>query len=394
MVVPLLAVGDIGDNRIGNMAALCHLVLGDIELNFRALPVICPEIFALSLFVVRDNGVGGIEYRLGRAVVLLEANDLCIFILLFKAQDVFDSCATEAVDTLIVIADDADILVPRREKCGEHILRVVRILILIDHYVFEAVLIVFAGFLVRLEELHHVDYQIVKVHGVRRLEELLIFLIDLAYLLQAYIRLVRRNELGGGNQLVLGAAYLGEHGLDRNHLLVISEALYALLGGALGVVGVVNSEIVRIAYLVSVAAQNLGAGRVECARPDIVAVFAESLADTLLELACGFICEGYRENLPRFRRTDAQKILRLEKARVACEIVFKQRLVALAYRAGKVRGIISLAVFDEVYDTVDEHGGFSAARSRKYQKRSFGSKDRFKLHIIHPTEVFFDYLLP
>ena len=225
---------------------------------------------------------------------------------------------------------------PRREKCSEHILRVVRILILIDHYVFEAVLIVFAGFLVRLEELHHVDYQIVKVHGVRRLEELLIFLIDLAYLLQAYIRLVRRNELGGGNQLVLGAAYLGKYGLDRNHLLVISEALYALLGGALGVVGVVDSEIVRIAYLVGVAAQNLGAGRVECARPNIVAIFAESLADSLLELACGFIGEGYRENLPRFRGTDAQKILRLEKARVACEIIFKQRLVALAYRAGKV----------------------------------------------------------
>ena len=269
----------------------------------------------------------------------------------------------------------------------------VRILILIDHYVFEAVLIVFAGLLVRFEELHHVDYQIVKVHGVRRLEELLIFLIDLAYLLQAYIRLVRRNELGGGNQLVLGAAYLGEYGLDGNHLLVISEALYALLGGAFGVVGVVDSEIMRIAYLIGVAAQNLGAGRVECARPDIVAVFAESLADTLLELACGFICEGYRENLPRLRGTDAQKILRLEKARVACEIIFKQRLVALAYRAGKVGGIISLAVFDEVDDTVDEHGGFSAARSRKYQKRSFGRKDRFKLHIIHPTEVFFDYLL-
>lgn len=119
------------------------------------------------------------------------------FILLFKAQDVFDSCAAEAIYTLIVIADDADILVPRREKCSEHILRVVRILILIDHYVFEAVLIVFAGLLVRLEELHHVDYQIVKVHGVRRLEELLIFLIDLAYLLQAYISLTRRNELGG-----------------------------------------------------------------------------------------------------------------------------------------------------------------------------------------------------
>ena len=375
------------------MAALRHLVLGDIELNFRALSVIRPEIFALSLFVVRNNGVGGIKYRLSRAVVLLEADNLCVLILLFKAQDVFDGSAAEAIDALIVIADDAYILVPRREKCSEHILRVVRILILIDHYVFEAVLIVFAGLLVRFEELHHVDYQIVKIHGVRRLEELLIFLIDLAYLLQAYIRLVRRNELGGGNQLVLGAAYLGEHGLDGNHLLVISEALYALLGGAFGVVGVVDSEIMRIAYLIGVAAQNLGAGRVECARPDIVAVFAESLADTLLELACGFICEGYRENLPRLRGTDAQKILRLEKARVACEIIFKQRLVALAYRAGKVRGIISLAVFDEVYDTVDEHGGFSAARSRKYQKRSFGRKDRFKLHIIHPTEVFFDYLL-
>ena len=332
VVVPLLAVGDIGHYRIRNMAALRQLVLSDIELYLCALSVVCPEIFALSLLIVRNNGVGGVKYRLSRAVILLKANDLCVFILLFKAQDIFYSRAAEAVDALVVIADDADILMPRREQRREHILRVVRILILIDHYVFEAVLIVFAGLLIRSEELYHIDYQIVEVHGVGGLEELLILLIDLAYLLQAYISLTRRNKLGRGYKLVLGAAYLGEHGLDRNHLLVISEALYALLGGAFGVVGVVDSEIMRIAYLVGVAAQNLGAGRVECARPNIVAIFAESLADTLLELACGFIGEGYRENLPRFRRTDAQKILRLEKARVACEIIFKQRLVALAYR--------------------------------------------------------------
>ena len=282
---------------------------------------------------------------------------------------------------------------PRREQRREHILRVVRVLILINHNIFEAVLIVFAGLLIRSEELYHIDYQIVEVHGVGGLEELLIFLIDLAYLLQAYISLTRRNKLGRGYKLVLGAAYLREHRLYGNHLLVIAQTLYALLGGALRIVRVIDSEIVRIAYLVGVAAQNLGAGRVECARPDIVAVLAQCLADTLLELARRLVSKGYGQYLPRLRGADAQKLLRLEKACVTREIVFKQFLVALAHGTGKVGGIICLAVFDEVYDAVDEHGGFSAARSRKYQKRSFGSKDRFKLHIIHSTEVFFDYLL-
>ena len=151
MVVPLLAVGDIGHYRIRNMAALRQLVLGDIELYLCTLSVVCPKVFALSLLVVRNNGVGGVKYRLSRAVILLKANDLCVFILLFKAQDIFYSRAAEAVDALVVIADDADILMPRREQRREHILRVVRILILVDHDIFEAVLIVFAGLLIRSE---------------------------------------------------------------------------------------------------------------------------------------------------------------------------------------------------------------------------------------------------
>ena len=140
--------------------------------------------------------------------------------------------------------------------------------------------------------------------------------------------------------------------------------------------------------LLTVLAAALALARAEAAFSD-----AAEATPRLLELARRLVSKGYGQYLPRLRGADAQKLLRLEKACVTREIVFKQFLVALAHGTGKVGGIICLAVFDEVYDAVDEHGGFSAARSRKYQKRSFGSKDRFKLHIIHSTEVFFDYLL-
>ena len=233
VVVPLAAICNIRHDRIGDITALAYLVLCDVEFDLCALSVVRPEAFALSLLVIRDNGVGGVEYGLRRAVILLKADHSCVLILLFKAQYIFNRRAAEAVYALIVVADDADIFVPRCEQSREHILGVVRVLILIHHYVLEAVLIIFAGLRARSEQFYRIDDQVVKIHGIRLFQKALVFGIDIADLFKTDIGSARRDKFLRRDELVLSAAYLGEHGLDRDHFFVITQTLDALLSGAL-----------------------------------------------------------------------------------------------------------------------------------------------------------------
>ena len=80
--------------------------------------------------VVSDDGVGRVQDGLGRAVILLQADEAGIGELLLKIQDIFDRRAAEAVNALVIVADHANILPPPRQKRGQEILQVVRILVL------------------------------------------------------------------------------------------------------------------------------------------------------------------------------------------------------------------------------------------------------------------------
>ncbi len=62
-----------------------------------------------------DQAVGGVENGLGGAVVFLQPDDLGIREKFFKLEDVGDLRSAPAIDRLIVIADDAD-MVGRADK--------------------------------------------------------------------------------------------------------------------------------------------------------------------------------------------------------------------------------------------------------------------------------------
>ena len=90
--------------------------------------------------VVGNDGVGRIQNGLRRAVVLLQPDEARALILVFKIQDVLDRRAAEAIDALVIVTDDADILVPAGQQRGQQILQVVRILILVDEDIAELAL--------------------------------------------------------------------------------------------------------------------------------------------------------------------------------------------------------------------------------------------------------------
>ena len=123
-----------------------------MQLDLRAGAVIGPELLALASDVVADDLVRGIQNVAGRAVVLLQTDGFRVLELLFEFKDIRDGRAAELVNALIVIADNADVLIVPGEQAGQYILCVVRILILVYEHIAELVLIKLEHLRVVLEQ--------------------------------------------------------------------------------------------------------------------------------------------------------------------------------------------------------------------------------------------------
>ena len=93
-----LGVHPVEDGVVGKFLSLCHVVqngVGDkarlvllvecaVDLDRCPLRVLGPQRLALALGVVFDDGVGRVQDGLGAAVVLLQADDLGVAVLVFK----------------------------------------------------------------------------------------------------------------------------------------------------------------------------------------------------------------------------------------------------------------------------------------------------------------------
>ena len=111
------------------------------HLDLVALVLLGPQRLAEPAGILRDQAGGGGEDVGGRAVILLEADDLRAREILLEAQDVGDLGAAPGIDRLVVVADAADVLALLREQAEPEILGLVGVLIFVDEDVFEALLI-------------------------------------------------------------------------------------------------------------------------------------------------------------------------------------------------------------------------------------------------------------
>ena len=101
-----------------------------------------------------------------RTVILLELDDFGTGKILLEFEDVADVGAPPLIDALVVVPDDAEVAVDGSQHVYELVLQHIRILILVDHQIAEALLVLSQNVRVTFEQLHGPQNQVVEVHRV------------------------------------------------------------------------------------------------------------------------------------------------------------------------------------------------------------------------------------
>ena len=182
---------------VGELAQLQRLAAGELG----------PEPLRPPFAVALDDRVGGGEDRLGRAVVLLELDHVGLGEVALEVEDVADVGVAEAVDRLIVVADDHQVAMLGGEQLQQPVLGVVGVLVLVDEDVAEGAPPALAHLLEQLQRVDRAHQQVVEVHRVGLEHALLVEGVDAGrgFLEDAALRL----RVGVGvDQLVLGAGDL------------------------------------------------------------------------------------------------------------------------------------------------------------------------------------------
>ena len=334
--------GDLGRDPPG----LGVLVL-DLE-DADRLPVaeLGPEVLRLPLGVVRDHVVGRAKDGVRRAVVLLERHHTRLAEVALELEDVADVGSAQGVDRLVRVADDADVPVLLGQELEQAVLRVVRVLVLVDEDVAEGLL----PALLRLgEALEHLDgehQQVVEVDGVRGEEPALVQLVRVGD------RLVVEGldpvpVLGGVDQLVLGRRDLLVDAARDEPFRISFELLQALLDEPHLVGLVVDREVRSVAEPRRLAAEDPAAGGMEREDPDA----ARDLGEQILEA---------RAHLPRrlVRERDRKDLVRLDADRG-----------------------------DQVGDPVGEDAGLPRARAGDDEQRALRVQHRLALGGVQVGEI-------
>ena len=207
---------------------------------------------------MRDNRTGPLQDHLGGAVVLFEADDLDFGEVFFEVEDVLDVSPTPAVDGLIFIADDADVVVLAGEELHELVLGLVGVLVLVDHDVLVAAVVAFAGGGGGLEEANGFEEEIVEVEGVGFEEFIAIDLEDVGDLF--FHRVGACEEvLLGIDHVVLGPGDTAEGYAGLEGFIVDAEALEGRFYDGLLVGLIVDGEGAGEAFAVDLKGFNIAA---------------------------------------------------------------------------------------------------------------------------------------
>ena len=128
--------------------------------------------------VVGDDGIRGVEDRLGRAEVLFEQDGGGVREGLLELQDVADIRRPEPVDRLIRVSDHADVAVLASEQEDELVLGTIGVLELVDEDLGKPFLIGPTDLVVALQDHDRLHEQVVEIHGVGGQQPTLVLGID------------------------------------------------------------------------------------------------------------------------------------------------------------------------------------------------------------------------
>ncbi len=272
--------------------------LADDDRN--AVADVGPQLLGELAAVVGDHTVAGGEDVLRRAVVALELDDRDRLIgsreVVLEVEDVADIGSAEAENRLEIVPDDKEVFCVPREQLQQPVLRVVRVLVLVDKDVAESRLIAREHLGEQLEDVDGPHQQIVEVHRVHPHQLGLVERVRLGDRAFPPVALSVR-EVGGRLEFVLG---LGDTAGDRRRrepLGVGADLVEAALDEPAGVGSVVDREMARVAEPWRLGAQDPRAGGVERHHPHAARRVPEQPLGALAHLARGLVRERDREDL-------------------------------------------------------------------------------------------------
>ena len=234
--------------------------------HFLAMLAIGEQRLAKPALIVGDEMRGGGEDVPGRAVIALELDHGRAGKIMLEAQDIVDLRPAPAIDRLVVVADAADVAAALRQQSQPEILRDIRVLVLIDEDVAEAVLVIGEHIGVRPPDAQAMQQQVAEIAGVQRFHPGLVGGVELAPLaVGENACLAGRHRIGCQAAVFPSIDEAGKHP-GRPALVVDVFGAQHLLHQADLVVGVENGEIGAKPDELGMAAQQLGRDRMEGGR--------------------------------------------------------------------------------------------------------------------------------
>ena len=195
---------------------------------------------------------------------------------------------------------------------------------------------------------------------------------------------------------VLGGADGGEDAADGEGLFVQILLLQNILDDPLGVIGIVDGEVLVKANAVNVPPQDADAGGVERGGPHIVGGGAKTGRQPLLQFSRRLIGEGDGDDLPGpggvhgAEPVDPADLIGVGPVR---EVLQKVQIL-LRGPVGDLVAVAAPAIGQQVVDPLDQHRGLAAARPRQQQEGSLGGHGPLTLHGVQPGQIPGDHRFP
>jgi hypothetical protein len=263
--------------------------------------VLRPQLLAVAPRVVGDHGVGSVEDRLARPIVLLELDDLRAGEQLGEPQDVGRVGAAPAVDRLVVVADDHQVLVIGDQVADQAELRGVGVLELVDEHEAEPL-----GPSPRhvggaREQPDRLDDQIVEVERRARPQHVLVARIDQPGLDVVVVGGVR-PVLVGADERVLGERDPGQQRLGVESAVAVVQRAHRFAHRAELIRLIVDRKAARQAEGAPLDLQDLQAQCVKRSDRELAdrGAIAHQRGDALAHLRRGLV--GERHGADRARR--------------------------------------------------------------------------------------------
>ena len=274
-----------------------HVVVGAEVTDGHAAGVRRPQRLFPPVRVLRHHRGGGFEDGAGRAVVLLQLDDLGVGIVTLEVEDVAHVGAAEAIDALVVVAHHAQVAVLRGQQVEQVILRHVGVLVLVHHDVAQAVLVALADGVMAAQHLDGEHQQVVEIEGGVVVQARLINPVHAGHRGVEAVVVRAALERLGIDEVVLQRADAAPNLLRGVQVVGDFQVADDLFDQRQLIGGVVDDEIGRQAEVLGFAAQQARAGGMEGAEPQRQAGGAEQAVHPLAHFLGRLVGERDGQNL-------------------------------------------------------------------------------------------------